>query len=317
MSDDDARPADEPRESVDRAASGAPTTGWAVEDRFSSSEILQRVLATADEEIVTGTRELFFSALAAGFAIVITFLGHAVGNAFFPDNQFLSATLYPLGFIYIILGRYQLYTENTLPPVALVLTRLASLPLLLRVWGIVLVGNVLGAGLGAFILAHSQVLSPEAMQAGTEFARSGLELAWWDVFFKSLFAGWLVAGVVWLDHAARDTISRLFLIYIVFYMIAAAELFHVITTATDALYFTFVGGAGIGTVVYEFWLPVLLGNTVGGVFLVGLVNFAQIEQQHFPEIRELTVRELFFSWRGGRSYTTPRPSVGDTESETD
>lgn len=317
MSDEGTHSTHETHESIEQAASGAPATGWAVEDRFSPHEILERLLASADEEIATGKQELFFSGLAAGFAIVLTFLGHAVGNTVFPDNKFLSAILYPLGFIYIILGRYQLYTENTLPPVALVLARLASLPLLLRVWGIVLVGNVLGAGLGAFVLANSQVLSPEAMQAGAEFAASGLELAWWDVFFKSLFAGWLVAGVVWLDHAARDTIARLFLIYIVFYMIAAAELFHVITTATDALYFVFVGEGGIVTVFYEFWLPVLLGNTVGGVVLVGLVNSAQIERERFPEVRELSVREVFFSWRGGRSYTTPQPSIGETESETE
>lgn len=306
----------ETREAIDRAASGAPAAGRAIRDRFSSDEILQRLLATADEEIDTGKQELFFSGFAAGFAIVLTFIGHAVGKMHFPDNEFLSAILYPLGFMYIILGRYQLYTENTLPPVVLVLTRLASLPLLLRVWGVVLVGNILGAGLGALILANTHVLSIQAMHAGAEFTRSGLELGWWDVFFKSLFAGWLVAGIVWLENAARDTIARLFLIYIVFYTIAAAELFHVITTACDVFYFVFVNGARPLPVVYEFWLPVLFGNTIGGVFLVALVNYAQTEQRRFPEVRVLTIRELLFSWEGGHK-NTPRPAPEDAESETE
>lgn len=313
---------DEPREVVDRAASGAPAAGRAIRDRFSSDEILQRVLASADEEIATGKQELFFSGFAAGFAIVLTFIGHAVGKMYFPDNGFLSAILYPLGFVYIILGRYQLYTENTLPPVMLVLARMASLPLLFRVWTVVVIGNILGAGLGAFILANTQVLSPQAMHAGAAFTRDGLELAWWDVFFKALFAGWLVAGVVWLGSAARDTIARLLLIYIVFYMIAVAELFHVITTACDMFYFVLVtgagagAGAGIATVFYEFWLPVLLGNTIGGVFLVSLVNYAQTERRRFPEVRELTIRELLFSWEGGQPSATPHPPAEDTESET-
>lgn len=306
---------DETREAIDRAASGAPAAGRAIRDRFSSDEILQRLLASADEEIDTGTQELLFSGFAAGFAIVLTFIGHAVGKMHFPENELLSAILYPLGFMYIILGRYQLYTENTLPPVVLVLTRLASLPLLLRVWGIVLVGNFFGAGLGALILANTHVLSSGAAQAGMEFTRSGLELGWWDVFFKALFAGWLVAGVVWLGNAARDTISRLFLIYIVFYMIAAAELFHVITTACDVFYFVFVSGAGEATVFYEFWLPVLLGNTIGGVFLVALVNYAQTEQRRFPEVRVLTIRELLFSWEGGQQSTTRPPEDGDAETD--
>ncbi|EMA55406.1 MULTISPECIES: formate/nitrite transporter family protein [Halococcus] len=287
-------------ESTDHAASGAPDAGWAIGDRFSSEEIFQRVLATADEEVATGTRELFFSGLAAGFAIVITFVGHAAVSAYFPESTLLGSLLYPIGFIYIILGRYQLYTENTLPPVALVLARLASLPMMVRVWVVVLLGNVLGAALGVFVLANSHVLSTAAMQAGADFTRTGLETAWWDVFFKALFAGWLVAGVVWLGHAVQDSVTRLFLIYIVFYTIAAAELYHVVTTAADALFFVFIGEAGLLTVGYAFWLPVLLGNTVGGVFLVALVNYGQTERQRFPEVRGLSLREWLVGWEGGR-----------------
>lgn len=307
---------DEIRESIERAASGAPAAGWAVRDRFSADEIFERVLASAAEEIAIEKQRLFFSGLAAGFAIVLTFLGHAVGAAIFPDNPFLSALLYPVGFIYIILGQYQLYTEETLPPVALVLSRLASLPLLARVWGIVIVGNVVGAGLGAYVLANGQVLSPEAARAGAEFVGHGLERSWWAVFNRALFAGWLVAGVVWLDHAARDTISRLILIYVIFYMIATAELYHVITAACEAFYYLLETDGSL-RVVYEFWLPVFLGNTIGGVFLVTLVNYAQVERQRFPDIRVLTARELLFSWRGGKGEPlVPRADV-ETESETE
>ena len=288
------------RESTAHAASGAPNAGWATGDRFSSEEIFQRVLATADEEVSTGTRELLFSGLAAGFAIVLTFVAHAALTAYFPENTLLASLLYPIGFIYIILGRYQLYTENTLPPVALVLARLASFPLMLRIWVIVLVGNVVGAGLGVFVLAHTHVLSAEAMTAAVEFTRSGLETGWWDLFFKAVFAGWLVAGVVWLGHAVQDSVARLLLIYVVFYTIVAAELYHVVVTAADALFAVFVGEAGLLAVFWEFWFPVLLGNTVGGVVLVALVNYGQTERQRYPEIRELSIREWLFGWRGGR-----------------
>lgn len=316
MSDEDEESTGgELRDSIDRAASGAPAAGWAVRDRFSADEIFERVLASAAEEIAIGKQRLFFSGLAAGFAIVLTFLGHAVGVATFPDNQFLSAILYPVGFIYIILGNYQLYTEETLPPVALVLARLASLPLLFRVWGIVVIGNVIGAGLGAYLLAHGEVLSPAAMAAGAEFAAVGLEHGWWTVFNRALFAGWLVAGVVWLNHAARDTVSRLLLIYVIFYMIAAADLYHVITAACEVFYYLFVTDGSV-TVVYEFWLPVFLGNTIGGVFLVTLVNYAQIEQQRFPGIRVLDARELLFSWRGGK-VRAPSPGLQSDDGESE
>ncbi|RBI58616.1 formate/nitrite transporter family protein [halophilic archaeon] len=295
----------------DRAASGAPAAGWALSDRFAWEEIHQRLLASADEVIGNTTRELFFSGFTAGFAIVLTFIGYAVGSANFPNNDFLATVLYPIGFLYIILGRYELYTEKTLPPVKLVLTRLASLPLLLHMWGVVLVANIVGAGIGVFILANTHVLAPDAMQAGAEFVRHGLEIGWWDVFFKALFAGWLVAGVVWLGTAARDTISRLIIIYLVFYMIPTVGLFHVVSSGAEALFFVFLGvpGPDLFTIFYEFWLPVLLGNTFGGVVLIALGTYIQSKQRRYPEIRVLSLRELLFTLEGGRPFDTPRPGI--------
>lgn len=298
MSSDE--PSDEDvRQSIDRAESGAPAAGKAVRQRFSADEIFQRVIASADEEVEATDRELVLSGVAAGFAITLTFLGSAVG-ATVTSNEFLAALLYPIGFIYIILGRYQLYTENTLPPVALVLTRLESVPGLLRIWSLVLIGNVLGAGLGAFVLAHSHVFEPETARIAGEFGKEGLRLGWWALFYKAIFAGWLVAGVVWLDHAARDTISRFVLVYFVFYTISAGNLYHVVVTACDALYYVFIGGAPLSVVFSEFWLPVLLGNTIGGVFLVTLVNYGQTQERRVPtqESRpRLSAREWFFGVR--------------------
>ena len=314
MNDDEETPRVRSR---DRAASGAPAEGWALSDRFAWEEIHQRLLASADEEINSTTWELFFSGFTAGFAIVLTFIGYAVGSANFPNNHFLATVLYPIGFLYIILGRYELYTENTLPPVKLVLTRLASLPLLLHMWVVVLTANMVGAAVGVFVLANTQVLSPEAMQAGAEFVHHGLEVGWWDVFFKALFAGWLVAGVVWLGTAAHDTISRVIIIYLVFYMIPTVGLFHVISSGAEALFFVFLGapGPGLLTILWEFWLPVLLGNTFGGVVLVALASYAQAEQRRYPEIRVLSTRDMLFSLKGGRPFDTPRPGIRLTEED--
>lgn len=289
----------------DKAESGAPSAGWAIGDRFSWEEIHQRLLASAAEEIGSGVRELFFSGVTAGFAIVLTFIGFAVGKAQFPDNDFLAALLYPVGFIYIILGRYQLYTENTLPPVKLVLMRFASLPLLLRLWGTVLIANLVGAALGAFVLARTHVLSPEAMEAGAAIALHGSEVGAWTAFFKALFAGWLVAGVVWLGYAARDSVTRFLLVYIVFYLIAVAELFHVVTTAADVLFFVFLGapGPGFEALATGFWLPVLLGNTVGGVLVFTLLAYAQAESGRPEEIPVLSLRDSLLSLKGGRGLS--------------
>ncbi|WP_254544177.1 formate/nitrite transporter family protein [Halomarina pelagica] len=293
------RDGDDVREAIDRSASGAPAAGAAVRDRFSTDEIFQRVVASADDEVSSTTRELFFSGLAAGFAITLTFLLHAVLTAAVPDDRtnLLPSLLYPVGFIYIIMGRYQLYTENTLPPVALTLTRILSVPSLLRVWGVVLVANFTGAALGAFVLAHTGVMTPETATVAAEFASKAVETPWWDLFFKAVFAGWLVAGLVWLLHASRDTITRLVLVFTIFLSIPVADLYHVVVSACDAFYYVFHDGASVLLVLWHFVLPVLLGNTVGGVFLVALVNYAQT-QRRVPagggDRRVLGVREWLF-----------------------
>lgn len=293
-----------------RTASGVPKEGWAVGDRFSWEEIHLRLVASADEEISGSPRVLFFSGLTAGFAIVLTLIGHAVGSAQFPHNTFLSSLLYPIGFIYIILGRYQLYTENTLPPVKLVLNRMASIPLLLRLWIVVLIANVAGAALGTLVVVHAHILSPEAMAATDNFVKEAMAFSWSEIFFRALFAGWLVAGVIWIGTAARDTISRFVIVYFVFFTIAACRLFHVITAAAEVFFVTFYHHSfpELKILFNTFWLPVFLGNTAGGVLVFTFVAYAQSERRLFPEVRVLSLREMLFSLKGGKPFKPRRLS---------
>lgn len=163
------------REFLDRSRSGAPAAGEAIRDRFSGDEVFERVVATVSYEFSCSDRQLFLSGLAAGLSIVLSFLTRATVIATVPGTagEVLSYLLYPIGFVFIVIGGYQLFTENTLTPVTLVLTRIASVPLLLRVWGIVLVANLLGAIAGGFLLAETPILTPAAARAATEIGHHG------------------------------------------------------------------------------------------------------------------------------------------------
>ena len=320
MADEDEQPTDESvREAVERSRSGAPAVGAVVRDRFETDEVFQRIIAAADEEIDTGTRELFFSALAGGFAITLTFLIYASMSAK-SDSAVVASLLYPIGFIYIILGGYQLYTENTLPPVALVLERLASIPALLRTWVVVAAGNFTGGVLGAAVLAYTGVFSPSTAAVAVEISRHGVEAGFWDLFFKAGFAGLIVAGVVWLDFAARDTTSRFFLVYIAFLMIPLADLFHVVVSFTELMYLVFLGEAALLPGLVGFVLPVFLGNTIGGILLVTVVNYFQTTERRLEAAREdgverqLSVRELIGGSSVGRTYVpADKPRAGREE----
>ncbi|MFC7155157.1 formate/nitrite transporter family protein [Halomarina halobia] len=309
-------PEESVREAVERSRSGAPAVGKVVRDRFSSDEVFQRIVAAADEEITSGSRELFFSALAGGFAITITFLLYVSLTAETGGDPVLSALLYPLGFIYIIIGGYQLYTENTLPPVALTLERLASVPALLRNWLVVLAGNFAGGAAGAAALAFGSVLSPEAATVAAELSQKGVETGWWSLFTKAAFAGLIVAGVVWVEYAARDTISRLVVVYLAFLSIPLGGLFHSVVSFTEMTYLVLLGELTVGVGMTEFVIPVLLGNTVGGVVLVTVVNYFQTTETRLRSARfegakrQLSVREWLFGGLVGRSYV---PLIDTTE----
>nr|WP_254839185.1 formate/nitrite transporter family protein [Natronomonas marina] len=291
------------REAVERSRSGAPAAGAVVRDRFETDEVFQRIVAAADEEMGTGTRELFFSALAAGFSITITFLAYASMTAKYPDDPLLGAVLYPLGFIYIILGGYQLYTENTLPPVALVLERLASFPALLWTWLVVLLGNFAGGALGALALAYTGVLDPAAADAAVALSEKGLATPALDLFVKGAFAGLVVAGVVWLDYSVRDSVSRFLLVYVAFLVIPLGNLFHVVVSFTELMYLVYLGEAAFLPGMAGFVLPVLLGNTAGGILLVTVVNYFQTTERRVESAREGGLeRQLSLGeWLGGSS----------------
>ncbi|OAQ53688.1 hypothetical protein HTG_05360 [Natrinema mahii] len=305
---DDSSEQEQVRQAVERSRSGAPAVGAVVRDRFSSDEIFQRIVAAADEEITSGGRELFFSGLAAGFSITITFLLYATLTASTDGHPILSKLLYPLGFIYIIIGGYQLYTENTVPPVTLALERLASIPALLRHWSIVLAGNFAGGALGALALSYGGVFDDDSAAAAMDLARHGVETPWWTLFSKAAFAGLIVAGVVWIVYASQDTISRLVVVYMAFLAIPLGDLFHVVVSFTEMVYLALAGEVAVLTGLYGFVLPVLLGNTIGGIVLVTVVNYFQTSEHRLESARfegadrQLSIREWLFGSYAGRSY---------------
>jgi formate/nitrite transporter FocA (FNT family)/nucleotide-binding universal stress UspA family protein len=321
--DSDPVPEESVREAVDRSKSGAPAAGRVIRDRFSADEVFQRIVAAADEEITSGSRELFFSGLAAGFAITITFLLYISMTASTDGHPVLSAMLYPLGFIYIIIGGYQLYTENTLPPVALTLERIASIPALLRNWVVVLAGNFTGGTFGAMALAWGGVLSDDGTTAAANIAKKGIETGSTVLFSKAAFAGLIVAGVVWVSFASRDTISRLVVVYLAFLAVPLGGLFHVVVSYTEMVYLVLLGDLSLWVGMTEFVVPVLLGNTIGGVVLVTVVNYFQTTEERLKSARfegadrRLSLREWVFGGFVGRSYVPLIDTVEPTGERAD
>jgi len=183
---------------------------------------------------------------------------------------------YCLGFLIVILGRQQLFTENTLTPILPLLYRPTwqRFGLVARLWAIVLACNVLGTLVFAVLLAHTGVLETSAHDALDAIALDALAGGFWTLFVRAILAGWLIALMVWLLPAAES--ARLWIIIIITYIVGLGGLAHIIAGAVEVLYAALQGETTWAHAIGGWFVPVLLGNVLGGLLLVAALNHAQV-----------------------------------------
>jgi formate/nitrite transporter FocA (FNT family) len=195
-------------------------------------------------------------------------------------KELATAIGYPLGFLYVVHARHQLFTENTLEPVIPLLEKRdrKTLNQLLRLWAIVLPVNLIGALIFAEVLAHTQVVEPKLVTHLLDAARTSTDATAQMVFYKAIWAGWLIALMAWLIASTRDTMAQIVLVWLATAPIAAFGFKHSIAGAIEAFYRGAMGDAPWSQMIFTFEIPAILGNVVGGVVLVALVNHGQVSK---------------------------------------
>lgn len=247
----------------------------------------RRILA---EEIEEGLHELsrpdsglFLSGLSAGLDIgfgpllMAVVLSHSADQVAPLIQNLVVASAYAIGFMFVILGQSDLFTEHTVLSILPVLDRRATLTDLGRIWGLIYVGNLVGAvafvGLTFVVAPGLDIVEPGAF---TEIANILVKYSWWMTFLGAILAGWLMGLLSWLVVAARDTIGTIVVIWFVTGAIGFAHLPHSIAGSVEVL-FGVLGSTDITVVDYlGFLLWSTLGNIVGGVVFVGLLKYSHV-----------------------------------------
>src|SRR5919112_2043593 len=248
--------------------------------RLTAVEIHDNILESGKSEMERPAASLLWSALASGLVIGFSFLASAFAVQLVaePYRHAAAAAAYPLGFIFVIMARSELFTENTLVPVIPLLEHRdwETFSKLLRMWGLLLVGNLLGALIFGWVLARTPVvnpgLHPTLMQLATEATSGGFG----HVVYKGVFAGWLIALLTWLLASTHSTGAQIALIWLCTAPISALQFRHSIAGSVEAFYLAAGGEAGWGAMVRDFVVPSVLGNAIGGVLLVALLNYGQV-----------------------------------------
>jgi formate/nitrite transporter FocA (FNT family) len=176
----------------------------------------------------------------------------------------------------VILGRQQLFTENTLTVILPLLTRRSArlLANVARLWVVVLVANLAGALLFAWLIGHTPAFEPDVRDTFGEIGREALRNDFGSSLVRGVFAGWLIALMVWLLPLAES--ARVFVIIILTYFVGLGSFTHIIAGATETFYAVFAGDASWGDCLARYTVPTLLGNVIGGVSLVAALNHAQV-----------------------------------------
>jgi formate-nitrite transporter family protein len=183
---------------------------------------------------------------------------------------------YSLGFLIVVLGRQQLFTENTLTvvlPVLLhksgkVLTRVA------RLWGIVLSVNLLGTCMFAYFVAYTSIFDQQTKAAFYAIGYTHVGIAFGTTFLRAIFAGWLIALMVWLLPGAEH--ARVIIIIILTYIIGLGGFAHIIAGSTTVFYLVAIKAVSRGDYTLHFFFPALFGNVAGGISLVAALGHAQV-----------------------------------------
>ena len=242
-------------------------------------EIVRRL---GEEEMARPAISLWWSGIAAGISISFSLLTEALLQMRLPDAPWRPLVVsfgYSVGFLMVVLSRQQLFTENTITvvlPVVAKPTRRRALKMA-RMWAIVFLANMAGTLFAAMFCAYTPVLSPEVLAAMQGISRDMMAHGWFDMFFRAIGAGFLVAAMVWLLPSA--TATQFHIVTLMTWLIAAGGFTHVVAGSVEAFLLVARGDLGLPAMIGGFTIPVLLGNIIGGTALFALLSYAQVMKE--------------------------------------
>lgn len=240
--------------------------------------IYRAVQDEGEHELSRGNGALAWSGLAAGLSMGFSLIGQALLQTCLPKSAWrplLTNFGYTLGFLIVILGRQQLFTENTLTAVLPYLAR-KKFDVLLnvgRLWGIVLLTNLVGTFIFSLVVGSTRIFDDDVRAACTEIGRGAMETSWSITFFRAIFAGWLLALMVWLLPFAES--ARIWVIIIISYLVGLGKFSHVVAGGTESFYLVVTREISLWQSLGKFVVPTLIGNSIGGVTMVAMLAHAQ------------------------------------------
>ncbi|CAI0699298.1 formate/nitrite transporter family protein [Serratia entomophila] len=232
-----------------------------------------------EKELERDWQALLWSAIAAGLSMGASLMAKGIFHARLPDDPsrfFIENIGYTFGFIIVIMARQQLFTENTVTAVLPIMHKPTprNVLILFRLWGVVLLGNLIGTGLASLAFIHMPIFDDETRGAFVSLGQEVMQNSPSEMFANGILAGWIIATMVWMFPSAGA--AKIWVIVLMTYLVAICDLTHIVVGSVEILYLVFNGVIPWQEFFYPFAIPTLAGNIIGGTFIFALISHAQI-----------------------------------------
>mgnify|MGYP006283093975 CR=1 FL=1 len=250
--------------------------------RLRSPQVYEVVRVEGEDELERPADALVLSGIAAGLAMGSSVCGVAFLSEALEGVKARGALVplgYTFGFLIVILGRFQLFTENTITAI-LPLLRAPTWSMLLktgRLWGLVFGANLVGTFGFALFTVLGGMFGAEGTEAIVEASARILDLEMKDTLLRAIPAGFLVAAIVWMLPSAET--SKALVIIVLTYLIGLGHLSHVIAGSAELFVLVLVGRIDLGTAIAHHLVPSLVGNILGGTGLFSLLAHGQVVRE--------------------------------------
>lgn len=269
-------------EKVDQTLSWREKMAVEEHEKLSPRLVYEIIRRDGAEELDRPTAAFIFSGIAAGLVISFSFVFKAIIASYIPTDAIWTDLItnfgYTIGFLIAILGHMQLFTENTITTVVPLFKpfTLDKLRAVGRLWGIVILCNIIGTALASLFFLTTDLFTPNIDKALDELAHHVASFSATQNLLKGVMSGLLIAALVWM----LPSVSNKFLvIFFMTYLIGLGDFTHVVVGSTEMSYLVWQGEASLGEYLFNFLIPTTIGNIIGGTGVFTLLIYGQVTEE--------------------------------------
>lgn len=253
------------------------------ERKSGSSRVIHEVIREeGEEELKRPAASLLFSGVVAGVAMTASILAKTYLRVGLPDapwRPLVESFGYTLGFLIVVMGRMQLFTESTVTAVLPIAMKPGGRMLgqLMRLWGLVFVANMAGTLAVAVLIHISDILDPPQMAALMQISEEQLHHTAWHILMLGIPSGFLVGTIAWILPNARE--SAFWVVLALTYLIGLGGFSHVVAGSTESWLLWLGGRCALSQAIGGIILPSLIGNVIGGTGLFAVLAHGQVRSE--------------------------------------